>query len=147
MTTLTRRYRFSASHRLCAPGLSDERNREIFGKCANPYGHGHNYYLEVSVEGEPDPVTGMLVRRDALDRWVRETVLDRLDHRHLNAELAEFRTLVPTSENVLIVAEAWLRESWSEHFSGRAARLAALRLEETPRNSFRVAPGEQESIS
>ncbi len=147
MTTLTRRYRFSASHRLCAPGLSDERNREIFGKCANPFGHGHNYYLEVSVEGEPDPVTGMLVRRDALDRWVRETVLDRLDHRHLNAELAEFRTLVPTSENVLIVAEAWLRESWSEHFSGRAARLAALRLEETPRNSFRVAPGEQESIS
>lgn len=147
MTTLTRRYRFSASHRLCAPGLSDERNREIFGKCANPYGHGHNYYLEVSVEGEPDPVTGMLVRRDALDRWVRETVLDRLDHRHLNAELAEFRTLVPTSENVLIVAEEWLRESWSEHFSGRAARLAALRLEETPRNSFRVAPGEQESIS
>ena len=147
MTTLTRRYRFSASHRLCAPGLSDERNREIFGKCANPYGHGHNYYLEVSVEGEPDPVTGMLVRRDAMDRWVRETVLDRLDHRHLNAELAEFRTLVPTSENVLIVAEAWLRESWSEHFSGRSARLAALRLEETPRNSFRVAPGEQESIS
>ena len=147
MTTLTRRYRFSASHRLCASGLGDERNREIFGKCANPYGHGHNYYLEVSVEGEPDPVTGMLVRRDAMDRWVRETVLDRLDHRHLNAELAEFRTLVPTSENVLIVAEAWLRESWSEHFSGRATRLSALRLEETPRNSFRVAPREQESIS
>ena len=147
MTTLTRRYRFSASHRLFAPGLSDERNREIFGKCANAHGHGHNYYLEVSVEGEPDPGTGMLLRRDAMDRWVRQTVLDRLDHRHLNAELAEFRTLVPTSENVIVVAEAWLRESWSGHFPGRAARLSALRLEETPRNSFRVAPGEHESTS
>ena len=147
MTTLTRRYRFSASHRLCAPGLSDERNRAIFGKCANAYGHGHNYYLEVSVEGEPDPGTGMLLPRDALDRWVRQTVLDRLDHRHLNADLDEFRTLVPTSENVLVVAEAWLRESWAEHFAGRPARLSALRLEETPRNSFQVAPQEHKTVS
>jgi len=139
MTTLSRRYRFCASHRLCASGLSDARNREIFGKCANPYGHGHNYYLEVSVEGEPDPDTGMILPRDAMDRWVRQGVIDRLDHRHLNAEVDEFRMLVPTSENVLVVAEAWLRAAWSEHFSKRPARLTALRLEETPRNSFEVA--------
>lgn len=138
MTTLTRRYSFSASHRLCAAGLSDEQNRAVFGKCANPFGHGHNYFLEVSVSGDPDPASGLTLPRAALDGWVEDSVLTRIDHTHLNSELPEFRNLVPTSENVLVVVEAWLREGWTKHFPDEPQRLAGLRLEETPRNSFRV---------
>ena len=140
MTTLTKRYGFAASHRLFAPSLSDQRNREVFGKCANPFGHGHNYYLEVSLEGEPDPHTGMVARRSSLDSWVRGAVIERVDHTHLNSEIAEFGELVPTSENLLVVIEGWLRAAWPEHFPGQPLRMAGLRLEETPRNSFRCAP-------
>ncbi len=138
MTTLTRRYRFSASHRLCAPSLSTERNREVFGKCANPFGHGHNYHLEVSVFGDPDPSHGMTLSRADFDRWVSDSVLDRIDHTHLNSDVAAFDELVPTSENILLVVEEWLRQGWREHFPGQAIRLAGLRLEETPRNSFQI---------
>ena len=138
MTTLTKRYSFAASHRLFAPGLTEERNREIFGKCANPFGHGHNYCLEVSVAGDPDPSRGLTMPRASMDGWVEDSVLDRIDHTHLNADLPEFLDLVPTSENVLVVIEAWLREGWHKHFPGQALRLAGLRLEETPRNSFRI---------
>lgn len=141
MTTLTRRYAFSASHRLFAKALSEERNRKIFGKCANSFGHGHNYFLEVSVSGEPDPSSGLTMPRASLDRWVGDSVLGRIDHTHLNSDLAEFRDLVPTSENVLVVIEAWLREGWRKHFPGQGLRLCGLRLEETPRNSFRVQAG------
>ena len=138
MTTLTRRYRFSASHRLCSNALSDERNREIFGKCANPFGHGHNYVLEVGVAGDPDGRSGMTLPRAAFDRWVAEAVLERIDHAHLNTDVAEFGDLVPTSENVLAVVGGWLREGWPRHFPDRALALASLRLEETPRNSFQI---------
>ncbi len=138
MTTVTKRYRFSASHRLFSNSMSEERNREIFGKCANPFGHGHNYVLEVSVSGDPDPDSGLTLSREALDEWVGMSALDRIDHTDLNSELPEFRNLVPTSENVLVVIEAWLRGKWDHHFPGQASRLAGLRLEETPRNSFRT---------
>ena len=141
MTTLTRRYRCSASHQLRAASYSEERNREVFGKCSNSFGHGHNYYLEVSVQGDPDPLTGMLLPREALDGWVAGAVLGRIEHTHLNTEIPEFRACVPTSENLLLVVETWLREAWHEHFTGQTARLADLRLEETPRNSFRLPPG------
>jgi len=140
VTTLTKRYGFAASHRLCAPSLSEERNREIFGKCANPFGHGHNYSLEVSIEGEPDPRSGMVAQRSALDRWVHGAVIRRVDHTHLNSEITEFGELVPTSENLLVVIEGWLRAAWPDYFPGQPLRLARLRLEETPRNSFRSAP-------
>lgn len=140
MTTLTKRYGFAASHRLWAPSLSEERNREVFGKCANPFGHGHNYSLEVTLRGEPDPCSGMVVQRSALDRWVEGAVIRRVDHTHLNSEIIEFQDLVPTSENLLVVIEGWLRAAWPEHFPGEPSRLAGLRLEETPRNSFRCAP-------
>ena len=142
MTVLTRRYRFSASHRLCSPSLSEERNREVFGKCSNAFGHGHNYFLEVSVEGDPDPCSGMTLPRADLDAWVEATVLERIDHTHLNTEISEFRDLVPTSENVLVVIASWLREGWKEHFPGTLPLLSGLRLEETPRNSFQIASGE-----
>lgn len=138
MTILTRRYRFSASHRLCAPFLSTERNQEVFGKCANPFGHGHNYHLEVSVSGDPEPSHGMTLSRADFDRWVLDSVLDRIDHTHLNSDVAAFDNLVPTSENILLVVEEWLRQGWRKHFPGQAIRLAGLRLEETPRNSFQI---------
>ena len=140
MTTLTRRYRFSASHQLWAAAYSEERNREVFGKCSNAFGHGHNYYLEVSVQGDPDPLTGMVLPRKALDRWVTGAVLDRIDHTHLNTDVPDFRKLVPTSENLVLVVESWLRDAWREHFPDQPARLAGVRLEETPRNSFRLPP-------
>ena len=140
MTTLTKRYGFAASHRLWTPALSEQRNREVFGKCANPHGHGHNYYLEVSIDGEPDPRSGMVVQRSALDRWVRRTVIERLDRTHLNSEIHEFATLAPTSENLLVLIEGWLLGTWPEHFPREKLRLAGLRLEETPRNSFRSVP-------
>ena len=142
MTTLTKRYGFAASHRLCAPSLSEQRNREIFGKCANPFGHGHNYSLEVSVQGEPDPRSGMVVQRSALDGWVQAAVIRRVDHTHLNSEIAEFGELVPTSENLLVVIEGWLRAAWPDYFPDQPLCLASLRLEETPRNSFRSAPAD-----
>jgi 6-pyruvoyltetrahydropterin/6-carboxytetrahydropterin synthase len=140
VTTLTKRYGFAASHRLCAPSLSEQRNREIFGKCANPFGHGHNYSLEVSIQGEPDPRSGMVAQRSALDRWVQAAVIRRVDHTHLNSEIAEFGELVPTSENLLVVIEGWLRTAWPDYFPGQPMCLASLRLEETPRNSFRSVP-------
>ncbi len=142
MTVLTRRYRFSASHRLCSAAFSEERNREVFGKCANAFGHGHNYFLEVSVEGEPDPLSGMTVPRRDLDSWVEATVLSRIDHTHLNTDISEFRDLVPTSENILVVIESWLRQGSKQHLPGKALRLSGLRLEETPRNSFQIGSGE-----
>ena len=138
MTTLTRRYGFSASHRLFSKQLADDRNREIFGKCSNEHGHGHNYRIAVSVEGTADPRSGMVLARGEFDRWVRRSVLDRVDHTHLNDDVAEFRDLVPTAENIVAVIEMWLRDSCRREFPGRPVRLSGLLLEETPRNSFEL---------
>lgn len=138
MTRLTRRYRFCASHRLFANSLDEARNREIFGKCANPFGHGHNYFLEVTVAGDPDPRSGMLLARSAFDAWVKSSVLDRIDHTHLNSDVSEFEGLVPTAENILLVVDAWLRERWAQSFPLEPLRLSSLRLEETPRNSVQI---------
>ncbi len=103
MVTLTRTYEFAAAHRLHSPVLSDDENRRIFAKCNNPHGHGHNYVLEVTVGGEPDPRTGMLLDLGLLDQVVTAEVVDRYDHRHLNLDTPEFRDLNPTSENLVRV--------------------------------------------
>lgn len=103
LVRLTRKYHFSTAHRLHSNHLSDEENLALFGKCNNPYGHGHNYYLEVTLSGEPDPVTGMLADISELDQTVEECVLQKFDHKHLNLDTEEFKTLNPTSENVAIV--------------------------------------------
>jgi 6-pyruvoyltetrahydropterin/6-carboxytetrahydropterin synthase len=130
MTLLTRVYEFCASHRLHSPVLSDEENRAIFGKCNNPHGHGHNYRLEVTVRGPVDERTGMMVDLAALDRTVREEVLTRYDHRHLNLDLPEFRELNPTTENLVKVI-------W-DRLSPRltAPRLHRVTVRETERNFF-----------
>jgi 6-pyruvoyltetrahydropterin/6-carboxytetrahydropterin synthase len=103
MVTLTRKYHFCTAHRLHSEQLSAEENLKIFGKCNNPHGHGHNYYLDVTVAGEPDPVTGMIINLAELDRIVDSTVLQKFDHKHLNLDTEEFKHLNPTSENVAIV--------------------------------------------
>ncbi|HRI43291.1 MAG TPA: 6-carboxytetrahydropterin synthase [Fimbriimonadaceae bacterium] len=129
--TLTRSYEFAASHRLHAPGLSDAANLEVFGKCNNPKGHGHNYVVEVEVTGEPDPVTGMIVDLAALDRVVEAEVLSRYDHKCLNDDVAELVGQNPTSEVVALAIFDRLRDKIP-------GRLVAVRLHETARSAFEV---------
>ena len=127
--SLTRRYSFAASHRLCRPDWSDTENYRIFGKCANPYGHGHNYLLEVTVAGALDPNTGMIINLADLDAIVKTKVLDEFDHVYLNEQVPEFRDLVPTTENLC-------RVIFQRLSSATKARLERIRIEETGRNSF-----------
>jgi 6-pyruvoyltetrahydropterin/6-carboxytetrahydropterin synthase len=128
VTTLTRTYEFAAAHRLHSGSLSDEENRQIFGKCNNTHGHGHNYLLEVTVGGEPDPETGLLIDLSCLDRVVNTEVIDRYDHRHLNFEIDELRNINPTSENVV-------RAIW-ERLAPSLPTLRRVTLRETERNIF-----------
>jgi len=125
--TLERRYRFSASHLYRRPDWSEEENRARFGKCANLPGHGHNYRLYVTVSGEIDPETGFVVDLGRLDALVREHVVERLDHQHLNAALPEFGEgrAIPSSENLV----HWIQGELA-HRLPSGSRLDRLRLEE-----------------
>jgi 6-pyruvoyltetrahydropterin/6-carboxytetrahydropterin synthase len=118
MVYLTRRAEFSASHYYHNPKFSAEENRRIFGKCSNPNGHGHNYMLEVTVKGEIDPASGFVVD-------MNREVIEALDHRHLNKEVPEFATQIPTSENLAIAI--WNRLNSKLN----VARLHRVRLYET----------------
>jgi 6-pyruvoyltetrahydropterin/6-carboxytetrahydropterin synthase len=100
MIFLTRKIEFSASHLYNNPAFSPEENRRIFGKCNNPHGHGHNYRLEVTVAGEPDPVTGMVLDLKELKEILEREIMQRMDHRFLNYEVAELKGKIPTCENV-----------------------------------------------
>ncbi len=131
MIALTRSLDFAASHRLHAPALSDAENGEIFGKCNNPNGHGHNYGVEVTVVGDPDPVTGMLVDLSAFDDVLDREVMARFDHKHLNLDTTDFAGVNPTSENLT-------RAIW-DHLEGEIpapARLYRVVVRETDRNYF-----------
>lgn len=105
MMLLTRKLRFSAAHRYHRPEWSDERNREVFGACANPHGHGHSYLLEVTVAGTVNPETGFCLDLGELDRVLREEVLEPLGHRHLNYAVSRFAPggEIPTTENLLLL--------------------------------------------
>ena len=138
---LIRRYRFSASHRLHAPSLEPRVNQEIYGKCNNPYGHGHDYLLEVAVGGDADEATGRLVPVGRLDRFVESVILKSMDRRDLNSEVEEFRALVPTTENLAAVVAARLEAAWPEEFTRASARLEKVRIHETKRNIFEVNLG------
>ncbi len=138
MTTVTRRYRFSASHRLHSKQLSEAGNQRIYGKCNNPYGHGHDYVLDVTVTGELNATTGLIVRIAELDRFVSNEVLRLFGHRNLNQDVAEFELLVPTTENVALVAAGKLEQRWAEYFPYTQARLSGISMHETDRNSFEV---------
>lgn len=132
MTYVIRRYDFSAAHRLHSLGLSDADNARIFGKCNNPHGHGHNYGLDVTLRGALDPITGMAVDLAAVDAVVEDLVLSRLDHKHLNYDVPEFRDVNPTSENVAQAIWQWLRPALGP-------ALVKVGLRETERNYFEVA--------
>ena len=132
---VTRTYDFSASHRLHSEALSDVENAEIFGKCNWENGHGHNYEIEVTLAGDPDPRTGQLWDGACLDKIVSEEVLLPYDHRHLNYDVPDFRTLNPTSENLTKVIWDNLSRRLSAEKLG-AARLYRVAVRETPRNYF-----------
>jgi 6-pyruvoyltetrahydropterin/6-carboxytetrahydropterin synthase len=138
---LIRRYRFSASHRLHAPSLDERLNRALYGKCNNPYGHGHDYTLEVVVAGEPAASTGRLIAPAELDRLVESAILKPLDRQDLNSQVEEFAALVPTTENLAAVVAARLAKAWPAAFAGSAARLEKVRIHETKRNIFEVHLG------
>jgi 6-pyruvoyltetrahydropterin/6-carboxytetrahydropterin synthase len=126
---LTRRYLFSASHRLHSDAMSEEENAAIYGKCNNPHGHGHNYTLEVTVSGVVDESTGMVCNLADLDAFVQRQVLERFDLQNLNV-LAEFAERVPTTENLCLVIYDILQRGF------RQAHLDKVRFEETMMNSF-----------
>jgi len=107
---ITRRVTFCSSHRLHSDCLSDEENRRVFGKCNNPNGHGHNYALEVTVRGEVDPRTGMVMNLADLKRMIQDTIMADLDHKNLNLDVPAFRDVNPTAENIAIYVWRQLSE-------------------------------------
>ena len=133
--SLTRRYRFAASHRLHSPTLSEVENERIYGKCNSPYGHGHNYAVEVTVTGPVDADTGMIANLGDLDPFVQREVIEAFEYKYLNEDVAEFQAIVPTTENVC-------REIYRRLAKFPVARLERVRIEETSKNSFEYG-GEQ----
>lgn len=125
---ITRKVEFSASHVCRNPELSEQENQELFGMAANPHGHGHNYVLEVSVEGQPDPTTGMVLDLKELKDVLNREVIEPYDHRFLNYEVPPFDRVIPTPENV--ARDIWRR--LDPHLSGRGRKLCLVRLYETP---------------
>jgi 6-pyruvoyltetrahydropterin/6-carboxytetrahydropterin synthase len=130
--SLTRRYRFAASHRLHSARFSEEENQRLYGKCSGLHGHGHNYVVEVTVSGPVDPATGMVANLGDLDPFVAREVVEAFDHKNLNEQVAEFREIVPTSENLC-------REIYRRLRTFPSARLERVRIEETSKNSFEFA--------
>ena len=126
---LTRRYMFSASHRLHSDEMSEEQNQATYGKCNNPHGHGHNYVVEITVSGPVDERTGMVCNLVDLDGFVQKEILERYDHQNLNL-LQEFARNVPTTENLCIAIYEIVERGF------RNAHLDKVRIEETMMNSF-----------
>jgi 6-pyruvoyltetrahydropterin/6-carboxytetrahydropterin synthase len=133
MLRLAKRYRFSASHRLHSALLSESENQAMFGKCNNPYGHGHDYILEVVVRGNADSETGLLVPIQLLDGYVSANVLADFDHKYMNQQIPAFEDTPPTTENVATEIRRRLLENWNDTFSG-APILDSIRIFETRRN-------------
>jgi 6-pyruvoyltetrahydropterin/6-carboxytetrahydropterin synthase len=129
---LGRRYHFAASHRLHSPALSEEDNGRIYGKCNNPFGHGHNYVVEVLVSGKIDPATGMIANLADLDGFVEREILNPFDHKSLNEDVAAFDAAVPTTENLCI-------EIFRRLKTFPNAKLERVRVQETSNNSFEYA--------
>ena len=143
MFRVTRRYHFAASHRLHSLQLTDEENRRLYGKCNNPFGHGHNYVVEVSAEGPLD-AHGRAVDVATLDELVTREVLRPFDHRDLNTEAPVFEYQVPTSENLAREICRRLKRNWTDAFAGAWPQLYKVRIEETARNIFEIRGDEIE---
>jgi 6-pyruvoyltetrahydropterin/6-carboxytetrahydropterin synthase len=133
---MTRRYWFSASHRLHSDEMSAKENQTVYGKCNNAHGHGHNYSVEVTVSGQVDQRTGMICNLVDLDRFVHENILERFGHQNLNM-LAEFQGVVPTTENLCVEIFEVLERDF--HY----AQVDKIRIEETMLNSFEYAGGRE----
>lgn len=129
MVYLTRKEHFNAAHRLYNPNWDDTKNEQVFGKCSNPNWHGHNYTLEITIKGEPDPETGFLFNTKELSAIVWREVLDKMDHKNLNIEVDFLKGVLPSTENV--VKAIW--NQLDPHLSG--CKLHRLRLHETEKNS------------
>ncbi|TVQ50124.1 MAG: 6-carboxytetrahydropterin synthase [Saprospirales bacterium] len=123
-----RRGHFNAAHRLFVNDWDFDQNQKVFGKCNNPYFHGHNYEIEVCLTGKIDPITGMLINLDDLKKLISEEVEEYLDHKNLNEQIEEFKNLNPTVENICIVAYNRIRKKLDEKYKVR------VRLYETKRN-------------
>ncbi len=131
---LTRRYTFPASHRLHNDALSAAENCEVYGKCNNPHGHGHNYALEITLAGQVDPQTGMVCNLSNLDGFVRSEIIDLFDHSNLNM-LPAFAKQIPSTENLCREIYAMFQRGF------HLAKLDKIRIEETAKNSFEYAGG------
>lgn len=158
MTVLTRRYRFSASHRLHSPELSDEENLRVYGKCNNPFGHGHDYVLEISIAGPVDSQTGLIVPVPALDAFIQHYVLRLFANKNINCDVPQFSgRLTATSENIALVIASIVQQHWADQFESTGARLERVHIQETDRNGFEVrlgapdrqvfSPAEMESVT
>ncbi|HUL43043.1 MAG TPA: 6-carboxytetrahydropterin synthase [Bacteroidota bacterium] len=128
MVYLTRKEHFCASHRLFNPKFSEKENLEIYGKCAYPNGHGHNYELEITVSGEPDPQTGMILDLKKLSDIIEEQILHHVDHKHLNFDVDFLRGIIPTAENLAMVFWKILETKVPQ------GKLSSVRVYETPNN-------------
>ena len=126
--TVNRKAHFNAAHRLFNPAWTEDRNNEIFGKCNNPHYHGHNYELIVSITGEIDPETGYVVDMKWLKELIFEEIEERFDHKNLNEEVIEFKSLIPTAENIVVVIWNILRPKINKNHA------LEITLYETPRN-------------
>jgi len=126
--TVYRKAHFNAAHRLYAKGWSDEKNKEVFGKCSNPNYHGHNYEVEVGITGEMDPNTGFLIDLKILKDIIKEEIEDPFDHKNLNVEVPDFKNVNPTVENIAIVIWNKLRKRFAVEYD------ITVKLYETPRN-------------
>lgn len=140
---LTTSTHFSAAHRLAHPDLSEEENAEIYGKCARPNGHGHNYHLEITVKGEIHPRTGMLVDLGALNQVIEDLVLEPFDHTFLNKDIPYFAKVVPTAENIALYISNLLQQP----IHGLGAELHKVKLIESPNNSCEIYCTQSQSQS
>jgi len=129
---LTRRYKFSASHRLHCESMSEEENRRVYGKCNNPFGHGHNYAIEITVSGTPAPDTGMICNLADLDGFVNREIVEQYHNGNLNF-MEQFRDKVPTTENLCLELHRVLEQKFSY------AKIEKVRIQETMMNSFECA--------
>ena len=123
---VTRKVRFCAAHRYNRKDWTPEKNREVFGACNNPYGHGHNYELEVTIRGSVDPLTGMVINLRRIDEILREKIVSRFDHRHINEEVEGFKDNIPTTENLAV----YIWDLIEPEFSKEEVELSRVRLRE-----------------
>jgi 6-pyruvoyltetrahydropterin/6-carboxytetrahydropterin synthase len=138
MISITRRYRFSASHRLHAMELSSAENAQLYGKCNNPFGHGHDYLLEVTATGPVNVASGLILPIAKLDKLVDEQVLRLFASRNINLDVPQFKAVVPTTENIAGVISRLIEAAWESYIGDPAVHFIRVHVQETDRNGFEI---------